>query len=182
MVSSSNKTVFQDAASGNYDFPLGIIGFNYSDLYKPEKLKELCELFYAELGQTDPALHASLTEYIKARGTGYEQKAESDLLVHAAPFLTDFIVRMFGIEKDYAVLTGSIKVLDPIWKYKFFVQRRAIKKFNGDAVALLNIAELNEAVAELKKAFDDLDSDEELSVATITSHLLDLEESLTKNQ
>src|SRR5882757_4107484 len=130
MVSSSNKTAFQNDHNQNHDFPLGITGFNYSDLYKPEKLKELCEVFYEELGKLDAGLHSALTQYIAARGEGYEKKAESELLVTAAPHLADFIARLFGIEEDYAALTGSIKVQDPIWKYKFFVQRRAIKKFN----------------------------------------------------
>src|ERR1044072_3472375 len=185
MISGSNKTAFQNNKNEDHDFPLAVSGFNYSDLYKPEKLKELCEVFYRELGQTDADLHRALMQYIDARGAGYEKTAESELLVHAPPHLTDFIVRLFGIEQDYAALTGTVKIQDPIWKYKFFVQRRAIKKFNADAVALLNIAELETAVNALKAAFDDLgtpNTDAELSAASITSHILDLEEALTKEQ
>src|ERR1700755_543323 len=153
MVPGSNKTAFQNDYNG-YDFPLGIDGFRYSDLYKPERLKDLCEAFYARLSESDAGLHAALMQYTQVRGEGYEQKAESDLLVNAAPHLSDFVAALFGIEKEYAALTGEIKVQDPLWKYKFFVQRRAIKKFNSDAVALLNIAELNNAITALKKNFD----------------------------
>jgi hypothetical protein len=145
MVSSSNKTAFQNDQIENYDFPLGIPGFNYSDLYKPEKLKELCEVFYEDLGTIDASLQEALTQYIAARGEGYEKKAESELLVHAAPHLSDFVTRLFGIEEDYAALVSSVKVQDPIWKYKFFVQRRAIKKFNADAVALLDFPAIDAA-------------------------------------
>jgi NADPH-dependent glutamate synthase beta subunit-like oxidoreductase/NAD(P)H-flavin reductase len=181
MVSGSNKTAFQND-DNNYDFPLGVSGFHYSDLYKPDRLKDLCEAFYAQLGKTDADLCAALMQYTQARGEGYEQKAESELLVGAAPHLSDFIATLFGIEKEYAALTNEIKVQDPLWKYKFFVQRRAIKKFNSDAVALLDIAELDAAVAALKKAFDATSGDEELSVATLTTHLLDLEENLTREE
>ncbi len=182
MISRSNKTAFQNNKNEDHDFPLAVAGFNYSDLYKPEKLKELCEVFYRELGQTDADLLGALMQYIEARGAGYEKKAESELLVNAAPHLTDFIVRLFGIEEDYAALAGSVKIQDPIWKYKFFVQRRAIKKFNADAVASLDIAELDAAVDALKTAFDVPGIDEELSIAAVTSSILDLEEDLTKEQ
>jgi NADPH-dependent glutamate synthase beta subunit-like oxidoreductase/NAD(P)H-flavin reductase len=182
MVSSSNKTALQNNDSENYDFPLGIAGFNYSDLYKPEKLRELCEMFYDDLGKTDAGLQAALVQYIGARGAGYEKKAESELLVNAAPHLTDFIVRLFGIEEDYAALVSSIEIQDPIWKYKFFVQRRAIKKFNADAVAGLDFAAVDAAYNELKILFDSVGTDEELSAAAITSLLVELEENLLKEQ
>ncbi len=181
-MTTGSNTAAQDQITGNHDFPLGISGFNYCDLYKPEKLKELCEVFYAELAKTDAGLHGALTQYIEARGEGYEKKAESELLVHAAPYLSDFIARLFGIEKEFGALISSIKIQDPLWKYKFFVQRRAIKKFNADAVASLDFAELDKAVGELKSAFDVLETDEELTIATITSHILDLEENLIKEQ
>ncbi len=182
MTQRSNTAAFKDQPDGNYDFPLGIAGFNYSDLYKPEKLRELCEAFYAELGKTDPNLHAALIPYIEARGAGYEQKAESEILVHAATYLGDFIARLFQIEQEYAAQISSVKIQDPIWKYKFFVQRRAIKKFNADAVALLDFAAIDAAYHELKTLFDSVGTDEELSAAAITTLIIELEEDLTKQQ
>jgi len=181
-MTQGSNTAAQDQITGNHDFSLGIPGFSYSDLYKPEKLKDLCEAFYAELARTDAGLHAALTQYIGARGEGYEKKAESELLVHAAPHLADFIVRLFGIEEAYAALVSSIHIQDPVWKYKFFVQRRAIKKFNADAVALLDFAAIDTAYNELKTLFDSVGTDEELSAAAITSLLLELEEDLTREQ
>jgi hypothetical protein len=40
------------------DFPLGVEGFTYGDLYRPERLRALAEAFYAEVESADATLHA----------------------------------------------------------------------------------------------------------------------------
>src|ERR1700755_2536493 len=81
------------------DFPLGIEGFTYADLYRPVRLRVLAEAFYAEVGREDAALHASLAEYVGARGENLKgTRAESELLIKAAAHLSRFVARLFGIE------------------------------------------------------------------------------------
>ncbi|HLL99869.1 MAG TPA: hypothetical protein VK400_02335, partial [Pyrinomonadaceae bacterium] len=170
-------------AAANHDFNLGIAGFRYSDLYRAEKLKELAEKFYASLTEENPLLHEALTGYIGARGQGYEQKTESKILTDAAPYLSEFIARLFGVERQRENLLHAIREQDPIWKYKFFVQRRAAKKFTPEKISALNLNELDWAVSELKFAAfgETLIHDDELSIAEITVGLLNTEEALTKN-
>ncbi|HEX8246639.1 MAG TPA: FAD-dependent oxidoreductase [Pyrinomonadaceae bacterium] len=170
-------------AAHKHDFDLGIAGFRYSDLYRPEKLKELAETFYAEMAKENPLLHEALTKYIAARGTDYEPKTESKILTDAAPYLSDFIARLFGIAKERENLLRAINEQDPIWKYKFFVQRRATKKFTPEKINALNLNELDWALSEFKFAAfgETLIHDDELSIAEITVRLLDAEEALTKN-
>src|SRR5215213_7413545 len=172
-----------ETAAAQHDFNLGIAGFRYSDLYRAEKLKELARAFYAELAAENPLLHEALTEYIDARGADYEQKTESKILTDAAPYLSEFVARLFGIEKQRQNLLLEINEQDPIWKYKFFVQRRAAKKFTPEKIGALNVNELDWALSEFKfTAFDEtLIHDDELSVAEITVRLLNAEEILTKN-
>jgi len=141
MVSSSNKTAFQNDHNQNHDFPLGITGFNYSDLYKPEKLKELCEVFYEELGKLDAGLHSALTQYIAARGEGYEKKAESELLVTAAPHLADFIARLFGIDDKQQPQPQMVKkwaLSDDKLTWSFEL-RDGLKWHDGTAVTTADI-------------------------------------------
>ncbi len=167
-----------------HDFELGIVGFRYSDLYDAEKLKELAEKFYEELNQENPLLHKALTEYIEKRGIGYESRVESNILTDSAPYLSRFIAKMFGIAKEREDLEREIREQDPIWKYKFFVQRRAIKKYPAEKIAVLNERDLSEALRELKfAAFDEtLIYDEELALSFIVNKLVEAEEVLTKNQ
>ncbi len=183
MIGTSEKEQTLTAAATDRDFDLGIVGFKYSDLYDANKLQELAEKFYAEVEQKEPILGDALKKYIVRRGAGYEKRVESKILTDAAPFLSEFIARMFGINHERAELQRVINEQDPIWKYKFFVQRRAIKKYKAEDLADFNETELTTALREFRYAvFDEtLIYDEELAVAYITEKLVEAEEVLTKN-
>ncbi|MGC2234647.1 MAG: FAD-dependent oxidoreductase, partial [Pyrinomonadaceae bacterium] len=174
---------FENQTAPN-DFELGIVGFKYSDLYDANKLKELAEKFYDDVKEKNPLLSEALTKYIESHGIGYEKRVESNILTDAAPYLSEFVAGMFGVNREREQLQREITEQDPIWKYKFFVQRRAIKKFTEEKLAAFNETELAEALKELKfAAFDEaLIYDEELAVSYITNKLVEAEDALTKNQ
>jgi len=166
-----------------FDLELGISGFRYSDLFDAAKLKELAERFYAEVDEKEPVLGDALKKYIAAHGAGFERRVESKILTDAAPFLSDFIARLFKITNERSELERTILEQDPVWAYKFFVQRRAIKKFKSLAdLASFKEVELDEAVRELRtKIFaDTLVFDEELGIATIAKALTEAEDALSK--
>ncbi|MBK9766882.1 MAG: hypothetical protein IPP63_07625 [Chloracidobacterium sp.] len=164
------------------DFVLGIPGFNYSDLFDAARLKDLADAFYAEVADKEPILHDALSKYIATHGRGIERRVESKILTDAAPYLSNFVARLFGIKEAMAEVESAVLVQNPVWQYKFFVQRRATKAFKADAVGQFNEAELWEAVLELRNnAFDQtMVRDEELSIATMTALLVKAEEALTK--
>ncbi|MCC7306170.1 MAG: FAD-dependent oxidoreductase [Acidobacteria bacterium] len=169
-------------STADYDFDLGIVGFRYSDLFDPIRLKELAEKFYQDVSEKDPLLHTALTKYITAGGKGYEKRVASKILTDSAPHLSEFVARMFGITKEREEQENRILEQNPIWKFKFFVQRRAIKQFSQEQLKARPAYELNEALTELRyKAFDEtIVHDEELAVASIAARLLDAEESISK--
>src|SRR5919198_2445352 len=87
---NSDETDFPGDTAAPNNFQLGIEGFAYGDLYRPERLRDLAEAFYAEVERADPALHAALAEYVASRGERVRgTKAESDLLIAAAPHLSE---------------------------------------------------------------------------------------------
>lgn len=161
--------------SDDFDFDLGVKGFRFSDLYDARRLGELADTFYGELALKDDVLHQALVKYIRARGEGYEKRAESKILTDAAPHLSEFLARLFGIEKERAELEREILRQDPIWKYKFFVQRRAAKTYKPESVGELNYTELNAAVREMRCTgfADTLVFDDELGIATMAARLID---------
>jgi len=167
--------------SGN-DFDLGIDGFRYSDLFDPARLASLTEAFYAEVAAGEPVLHEALRRYIDNGGAGFEKRAASKVLTDSAPFLSDFIARMFGITKETAELEREILRQNPIWTYKFFVQRRAVKAFTPEQLSAFDHNEVSQALSELRiSAFDGtLVWDDELGIAQIAARLISAEESLTK--
>jgi NADPH-dependent glutamate synthase beta subunit-like oxidoreductase/NAD(P)H-flavin reductase len=172
----------KDINSSDRDFHLGIPGFKYSDLFDAVRLKDLAGKFYAEVAEKEPVLHDALSKYIASHGEGFEKRAESKILTDAAPYLSDFIGRMFGISREREELEKEVLQQSPVWRYKFFVQRRAIKKFKAEDIGSFNENELTLALTELRNTgFDEtIIHDEELAVASVTAKLLDAEEVLTK--
>jgi NADPH-dependent glutamate synthase beta subunit-like oxidoreductase/NAD(P)H-flavin reductase len=173
-----------EAKKSNEDFELGIRNFRYSDLYSPEKLKDLALTFYETLEERNPGLAEELKNHIESKGKRYDQKTQSRILTEAAAYLSEFIAKLFRIEKEYNELKQKVLEQDSIWRYKFFVQRRAIKKFTAESVEQLNIAELDQALKELQfEVFDKtLIYDEELAIAKMTEELLHAEEILLRSE
>lgn len=173
-------TVFPQ--SGDNNFALGINGFHFADLFDAGKLKDLAATFYNEIAVRDDVLYTALTKYIAARGEGFERKVESKILTDTAPFLSDFIARLFNINRECSELRTNVLVQNPVWKFKFFVQRRAAKKYKPEQLAELNENQLWIALTELRaRGFDEtLVRDEELSIAEMTCRLLEAEEELVR--
>lgn len=165
------------------DLQLGVKGYRFSDLFDAVRLQELAECFYSEVEREEPVLGSALRKYINTRGAGIGRRAESKILTDAAPFLSDFIGRLFNISDERSELRRSITIQNPVWKFKFFVQRRAAKKFKPDQLEALNESRLWLAVTELRNsAFGDtLVHDDELSIAEMTMRIQDAEEALSKS-
>ena len=171
-------------ANTEHDFELGIPGFKYSDLFDAYKLKELAEKFYSEVEEKEPVLHQALTEYIKKQGVGYEPKVASKILTDSAPFLSEFVANMFHVNKERVELEREILRDNPIWKYKFFVQRRAIRTYKEATLVEHRESQLIEAIRQLKNGefTEVLIHDDELQIASMVADLLEAEESLTKDE
>ncbi len=183
MIGIDTKEEIVGNGKDNCDFELGIDGFRYSDLFDAVRLRELADAFYDDVKSHDPVLHQGLTEYIAAAGVNYEPKIESKILTDSAPYLSEFIGRMFKISAERETFQNRILENDPIWKYKFFVQRRAIRNFKKDALTEFSLIEFDEALNELKnfEFGDSLVFDDELAVSSVVSKLLELEDILTKD-
>src|SRR5690606_10944882 len=122
----------------------------YSDLFDAVKLKELAEKFYAEVREKQPVTGEALDKYIASHGFGIERRVESQILTDAAPLLSDFVARLFRVSAEKEEMERAILEQNPIWKYKFFVQRRAAKTYKPDQAAALDRATLTMAVTELR--------------------------------
>src|SRR5919206_136762 len=158
------------------DFPLGIHGFTYGDLHRPARLRALAEAFYAEVGREDAGLHARLAEYVNSRGENLKgTRAESELLIEAAPHLSRFVARLFRVEEERERLAESIRAQDPVFQFKQFVQRRATKSFPAERAAGLDWVAAGAALEALRHAAfaDTLADDRELGVARMTVRLLE---------
>jgi len=132
------------------DFELGVAGFRYPELHKPERLKQLHERFLEELEQAEPVLAGQFAAYRAAPPAGLAPPAESELLIQVARHVARFVARLFHIEarhgaqqaaaaqeavlfrfkKDF-VKWRSAKRKDPAWDETTFREREAALSSRG---------------------------------------------------
>ncbi|MGH9941882.1 MAG: pyridine nucleotide-disulfide oxidoreductase [Pyrinomonadaceae bacterium] len=162
----------------NFDFPLGIEGFTYGDLYRPARLRALAERFYAEVESADAELHRALMDYLTAHGAKLAgTKQESELLIAAAPHLSRFVAGLFRVEAEREAQAASVLAQDALFQFKFFVSRRALKKFPAERALTVDVEQVHAALEALRRAAfaDTLKDDDELGVARMTARLLEWE-------
>jgi NADPH-dependent glutamate synthase beta subunit-like oxidoreductase/NAD(P)H-flavin reductase len=167
------------------DFPLGVEGFTYSDLYRPARLRELTLRFYSEVEHEDATLYAALVEYTRARGANLKgTKTEADLLIAAAGHLSRFVARLFRVEREREAHMASIRAQDAIFAFKTFITRRAIKRVPAEKALTFDVDAVHAALDALRRsAFaDTLALDDELGVARMTVRLLAWEKFVEKGE
>ncbi len=155
---------------------LNIPGFSYEDLFLPDRLAALTDVFYAEVNALDPDLFARFDEFRKSGGGDWSDIEISALLVAMAPHLSAFVERMFGIEsscKPFRIEAAKDQLLFS-YKKDFFA-RRALKKISQESLPVLapDLEALDARVRGLRMGFEGIPSgDPELEMAAMALELL----------
>lgn len=139
-------------ASSNINF-----GFTITDLYRRSGLVKLDQIFLDFLRTGDEALYKKL-EYARAHPDELLPKDDSALLIEIAPWLEDFIARLFNIEAEVQQLAAKHHELAPLYFCKRqFVQRRAKGKVSDEELAAIDgLALEKELAAEFGETFSEL--------------------------
>jgi len=139
-------------ASSNINF-----GFTITDLYRRSGLVKLDQIFLDFLRTGDEALYKKL-EYARAHFDELLPKDDSALLIEIAPWLEDFIARLFNIEAEVQQLAAKHHELAPLYFCKRqFVQRRAKGKVSDEELAAIDgLALEKELAAEFGETFSEL--------------------------
>ena len=135
------------------------LGFTleFEELYSRAGAIKLDGAFLDFLGDCDAALRARL-EAGRAAPEQLPRKQESELLIAIAPYIEDFVAKLFGIEAEAEALAARHNELAPLWSVKrLFVQRRAANRikpeeaatFDGPALEAQLVAEFGEPFSEL---------------------------------
>src|SRR4030095_15312090 len=113
---------------------LGIPGISYSDLFDPDRLKQLHNVFDAELAAANPELFASWDSYRKDPAQPKTPVEVSALLVGVAGHVSGFVARLFLVEPEPRALAEATADQNPVFRFKIdFVRRRvlpALKKLS----------------------------------------------------
>ena len=157
---------------------LGIEGFTYADLYDPHRLKDLAAAFDRHVEVRDPGLLREFDEYRACQGEGMAPEQVSELLVRMAPFLGDFVARLFHIEDARKRrMERVVEEVRTVLRYRdAIVTKEAPKRFKREKVDNWDIESLQARFTALLEALSDDLSDRERAVAELALQLKDLSE------
>jgi NADPH-dependent glutamate synthase beta subunit-like oxidoreductase/NAD(P)H-flavin reductase len=106
-------------------------GLVFEDLYRRDGLLKIDTAFLNDLQAQAPELHARVMAARQDPGNHAAQ--ESDTIIELAPYLEDFVGRLFGIERELRALQARHSELAPLYTVKRqFVQRKAVAAKNAE--------------------------------------------------
>lgn len=150
---------------------LGIPGFTYADLYRPDRLADLVAAFERRLQEADAEL-CDAFYHPDEGGSKLSKREEADLLVRAAPHLGAFLAQLFGVEHERQNLINIAEAESVIFDFKKFSIQRRVRKLTTEKV-LSAVAEFHSLDARVQNLLDHYLSnearaaDEELVVARL---------------
>ncbi|MDV3243243.1 MAG: pyridine nucleotide-disulfide oxidoreductase, partial [Methylocaldum sp.] len=153
---------------------LGISGFNYADLYEPERLKDLSDVFDATVRNHDPALFAEFERYRACQGEGMPPEKISDVLVKMAPYVGTFVARLFGVSSERDTQIQAIRdEFDSIFLYRNEIVGKVAGLFKNQALESWNIAGIQADFESLLRIAEPvlIESDREKAVAVLGARL-----------
>ncbi|MDE3155118.1 MAG: FAD-dependent oxidoreductase, partial [Acidobacteriota bacterium] len=145
---------------------LGVAGFTFEDLHRPERLRDLYDRFCEEVAAADPAFWRAWDAYRQDPDAPRAATEVSSLLVRMAPHVSRFLVRLFGDGEEADRLRAEAARLDELFQFKVdFVRRRALPLLKGGAHVAPVAAD--DAIVErlVGAALPEAGQDRELAVA-----------------
>src|SRR2546425_13041337 len=98
------------------EFRLAVPGFTYSDLYRPERLRELLDVFDCEVAAANPELFAVWDDYRNHPEKPLKAPEISALLVAMAAHVSQFLTKMFGITPEVDALAAATADQNPVFR------------------------------------------------------------------
>jgi len=153
---------------------LGISGFSYADLYEPERLKDLSDVFDATVRDHDPALFAEFERYRACQGEGMRPEEVSDVLVKMAPYVGTFLARLFGVTSERDRQAETIREeFDSLFAYRNEIVGKTAGLFKNQAPESWDIAGIAADFDALLRIAEPglFESDREKAVAALGARL-----------
>ena len=116
------------------DTPLGVPGYTFADLHKPERLASLDDRFNEEVQAADEALWREWAAYREAPDAPRSPIALSNLLIAMAAHVSRFVTRLFDVSSAASAVATATRAEDDLFRFKVdFVRRRALPLLKGAA-------------------------------------------------
>ncbi|MGX2039310.1 FAD-dependent oxidoreductase [Methylocaldum sp. MU1018] len=153
---------------------LGLSGFSYADLYEPERLKDLSDVFDATVRSHDPALFAEFERYRACRGEGMAPDRVSDVLVKMAPYVGTFVARLFGVSSERDAEMQTIREeFDSIFAYRNEIVGKVAGLFKNQPAESWDIGDIRARFDALLRVAEPalIETDREKAVAALGARL-----------
>src|SRR3989338_2734520 len=161
------------------DFPLGIGRFQFSDLYRPERLQQLHGLFWDYAEQNTQGIRARFTAM-----ADMSRPQQSETLIETARILGDFVGRLFNVSTHEALIKKATLETAAVFRFKKeFLNIRVFKRLEEPPITPQAFKELDRRVrAILGNEPGSTGADEELATAQKVLFILDCETRLKANK
>ena len=154
---------------------LGIPNFEYKDLYTPERLKDLLDVFDSFVKDNDSELYENFAEYRQNQGEGMKAQDISELLVQMGPFVGQFVAKIFNVTDDHQSQSTGIKdEIETVFTYKSEIVAKLNSTFKNQDVNEWDIPRIQRNLDVLiEAAFPEAekDQDPEHKVARVGAYL-----------
>ncbi len=165
---------------------LGIPGYDYSDLHKPEQLARLHKEFENSVETHDSALQAEYAQYQACQGEGMSAVQISEILVKIAPFVGTFVAKLFNIDQSRLEQMDRIQhEIDHVFVYRKELISKLVKHFRQVDISSWNVETLHQQLEHLLAATGRSKlwlNDPEMAVAELGSVLLKLVGKFSTNE
>ena len=129
---------------------LGFPGFEYADLFDPKRLQDLLAVFDDYVRPRDPDLWVEFERYRTRAGQEMSPEAISDLLVRMAPFVGEFVARLFGIGGERERQIDYIRrEMDTVFAFRSEIVMKCDARFTPDDLAGWDLTALEARIAAL---------------------------------
>ena len=137
----------------NTDLTLGFPNLTYADLYNPEKLKELLQVFDDSVKAHDKDLFTRYSEYRDSQGKDLKPEEISEILVEMGPYVGTFVAKLFNVEKERASKQQSIsREFDSVFYFRQEIVTKVTKKFAKENTTEWDIDRIKKSISLLINA------------------------------
>lgn len=133
--------------SDTFDFPLGIPGFHFSELYDVARLPDLHAEFWRLVGERDPQL---AERFQRIGSPELSRPDECEILIAVARHLDDFVARLFGIQKETDAIRRDTLRVNRLFRFKKeFWSTHVLRRLDEPSVDESDFQKLDRQVAAM---------------------------------
>jgi len=151
-------------------------GYDFKDLFDPQRLKDLSEDFYRFFQNKDGINYNKFVSYRDSKGVGLSESQISDILINASLVLNDFLIALFQLENYREKFLSETEYEKKVLELKNYFQKKIIKKFKNEIVNYEDWKSLNSFITKIRTAFGpDTMDDKEKAISEFVIDLVEIE-------